>query len=96
MSLLTGIIYNNDEVLSGILNELQYYFELLESQQFNQLKAEYEALLFRKDKPSTFRTTKGETFTGIIRGVNESGKLMVWTEDEIIKTFDLKELTLLY
>ncbi|WP_369999716.1 biotin--[acetyl-CoA-carboxylase] ligase [Winogradskyella sp.] len=96
LSLLTGIIYNNDEVLSGILNELQYYFELLESQQFDQLKVEYEALLFRKDKPSTFRTTKDKTFTGIIKGVSESGKLMVWTEDEIIKTFDLKELTLLY
>ncbi|MBO6879719.1 biotin--[acetyl-CoA-carboxylase] ligase [Winogradskyella sp.] len=96
MSLLTGVLYNKDEVLSKILKELQFYFKLLESQQFEQLKSEYEALLFRKDKPSTFSTSKDETFSGIIKGVSKSGKLKVWTEDEIIKTFDLKELTLLY
>ncbi|WP_299115277.1 biotin--[acetyl-CoA-carboxylase] ligase [uncultured Winogradskyella sp.] len=96
MNLLTGIVYNKDEVLSQILKHLQVYFKQLENQKYKALKAEYETNLFRKDKPSTFRLPNNEIFLGIIRGVTEAGKLKVWTEDEIIKTFDLKDLTLLY
>ncbi|MBC2846639.1 biotin--[acetyl-CoA-carboxylase] ligase [Winogradskyella flava] len=96
MSLLAGRIYDKDEVLSNILEQLQLYFRLLDSQEYDTIKSEYEALLFRKGKPSTFRTTDNKTFTGIIKGVTDIGKLKVLTEDDIIKTFDLKEVTLLY
>ena len=96
MNLLTGILFDKDEVLSEILKQLQFYFELLDSEKFEDIKSEYENLLFRKDKPSTFKTINSGTFSGIIKGVTKKGKLKVWTEDEIIKTFDLKEVTLLY
>ncbi|MFC0604664.1 biotin--[acetyl-CoA-carboxylase] ligase [Winogradskyella pulchriflava] len=96
MSTLTGVLYNKDEVLSKILKQLQFYFKLLESKKYEVLKTEYESLLFRKDKPSTFRTSDNAVFSGIIQGVHKNGKLKVWTEDEIIKSFDLKEITLLY
>ena len=96
MSLLTGIIYDKDEVLSKILSAIQYYFSLLESNAYNVLKAEYEGLLFRKGKPSTFQCNNDKTFSGIIKGISETGKLMVWTEDDNIKAFDLKEIMLLY
>ncbi|WP_405572840.1 biotin--[acetyl-CoA-carboxylase] ligase [Winogradskyella sp. Asnod2-B02-A] len=96
MSLITGSIYNKDEVLFEVLKQLKIYFNLLESKKYAQLKLEYESLLFRKEKPSTFRTSKNESFSGIIKGVTEYGHLQVWIEDEIIKTFDLKEIKLLF
>jgi len=96
MSLLTGVIYNKDEVLFEVLKQFKIYFNLLESKKYAQLKLEYESLLFRKEKPSTFRTSKNESFSGIIKGVTEYGHLQVWIEDEIIKTFDLKEIKLLF
>lgn len=96
LSLLTGVVYNKDEVLSQILKQLQYYFAILESKDYEKLKVEYESLLFRKDKPSTFKNEDGTTFSGIIKGITETGKLNVWTEDDVIKTFDLKQVTLLY
>ena len=96
MSLLTGVVYNKDEVLSQILKQLQYYFAILESKDYEKLKVDYESLLFRKDKPSTFKNEDGTTFSGIIKGITETGKLNVWTEDGVIKTFDLKQVTLLY
>ena len=96
MSLLTGVVYNKDEVLSQILKQLQYYFAILESKDYEKLKVDYESLLFRKDKPSTFKNEDGTTFSGIIKGITETGKLNVWTEDDIVKTFDLKQVTLLY
>jgi len=96
MSLLTGIIYNKEEVLSEILKQLEVYFTLLEQKMHLEIKSEYESLLFRKNKPSTFSTPKDDSFSGIIQGVTETGQLQVWTEDDIIKTFDLKEVKLMY
>jgi BirA family biotin operon repressor/biotin-[acetyl-CoA-carboxylase] ligase len=96
MSLLTGVLFNKDEVLSEILKQLEIYFELLASEKFADIKSQYENRLFRKDKPSTFKIKDASTFSGIIKGVTKKGKLTVWTEDEITKTFDLKEVTLLY
>ena len=96
MSLLTGVVYNRDEILSNLLKTLQFYFEKLDANKFSEIKSEYESLLFRKDKPSTFKSTYINTFSGIIKGVTQTGKLKIWTEDEIVKIFDLKEITLLY
>jgi len=96
MSLLTGVLFNKDEVLSEILKQLKIYFELIEFEKFKDIKSQYENLLFRKDKASTFETKELSTFSGIIKGVTKKGKLKVWTEDEIVKTFNLKDVTLLY
>jgi BirA family biotin operon repressor/biotin-[acetyl-CoA-carboxylase] ligase len=96
ISLLTGILYNKDEVLSEVLKQFQLYFNMLEDQKFSELKNQYESLLYRKEKPSTFKTHDGNVFSGIIKGITDNGLLNVWTEDEIIRTFDLKEVTLLY
>ncbi|MFP4847245.1 biotin--[acetyl-CoA-carboxylase] ligase [Winogradskyella sp. PE311] len=96
MNIITGVVYDKDEVLSKILEQLQFYFGLLEAENYKELKVEYEKSLFRYNKPSTFVTPENEAFVGIIKGVNESGKLKVWTENEVIKTFDLKEVKLLF
>jgi BirA family biotin operon repressor/biotin-[acetyl-CoA-carboxylase] ligase len=96
MTLLTGVHYNKDEVLSKILIHLQYYFQRLEAKKYEVIKEAYESLLFRYEKPSTFTTPANEIFSGIIKGVTASGKLIVWTEDDITRIFDLKEIKLLY
>ncbi|MCA0133670.1 biotin--[acetyl-CoA-carboxylase] ligase [Winogradskyella alexanderae] len=96
LSLLTGILYDKDEVLSEILQQLEYYFTLLEKDGLKKIKDKYHNHLFRMEKPSTFKLQNKERLTGIIKGVEESGKLIVWTEDEVIQTFDLKEIRLLY
>ena len=60
------------------------------------LKAEYEKHLFRKNKPSTFVDMEGTMFSGFIKSISDSGNLQVLLEDNILKEFDLKEITLLY
>jgi len=96
MTNVTGIIFDKDEVLSIVLNRLKLYFELLESKQLPDIKLAYETFLFRKNKPSTFIYPNKEKFSGIIKGITDKGKLRVWTEDDIIKLFDFKEVALLY
>ena len=60
------------------------------------IKNKYENQLFRINKPSTFKLNNDETLSGIIKGIDNVGKLIIWTEDEILRTFDLKEIKLLY
>lgn len=93
---LTGIIYNPEEFLTKIVTHLKFYFEKLEQGKQDFIKRAYEALLFRKNKPSTFQQKNGEILLGFINGVSTNGNLQVLTEDDIIKEFELKEIKLLY
>ncbi|GAA3637713.1 biotin--[acetyl-CoA-carboxylase] ligase [Flavivirga jejuensis] len=96
LKIISGKVFDLDEVVHVILKNLEYYFLLLEKGQFDVLKNDYEAYLFRKNKPSTFKDEEGLVFSGFIKGVSESGNLQVLLEDDIIKEFDLKTITLLY
>lgn len=93
---LTGTFLNKDELLMRILHHLEYYFEQLRIGKHDALKRTYEALLFRKDKPSTFKDVDGNLFAGFIKGTNIDGSLQVLLEDEIMAEFQLKEIKLLY
>ncbi|MBG6130914.1 BirA family biotin operon repressor/biotin-[acetyl-CoA-carboxylase] ligase [Aquimarina sp. EL_43] len=87
---------NIEEVLQSLLVQLEKRFSELCVSNFVNLKKEYEAVLFRKNKPSTFLDVEGESFVGIIKTITNEGKLQVLIEDEIISDFDLKEIKLLY
>jgi len=96
LKIISGTFYNLDEVLQTMISHLKNYFSVLRSGDLELLKAEYEALLFRKNKPSTFKDSEGVTFSGFIKGISNTGNLQVLLEDNIIKEFSLKELSLLY
>lgn len=91
---ITGITYDLDELLTLILKQLQIELAQLDKSK-NDIKAQYESYLFRKEKPSTFETAEG-LISGFIKGVSNQGLLEVMLEDEILKSFDLKTLKLLY
>jgi BirA family transcriptional regulator, biotin operon repressor / biotin---[acetyl-CoA-carboxylase] ligase len=93
---ITGFHYDLDEILHSIIKHTKYFSMLLQDEQYDAVKTEYENLLFRKNKPSTFRNAEGELFSGFIKGVTKYGKLQVLVEDEVVKKFDLKEIELLY
>lgn len=93
---ITGIHYNLDEILQLIINYTKEYSKLLQQGKYDFVKNEYESNLFRKNKPSTFKDDEGILFSGFIKGVTKYGKLQVTLEDEIVKKFDLKEISLMY
>src|SRR5690606_23390145 len=93
---ITGVYYNKVEVLQKIVDRIKFYESWVVERKFTNLKSCYEELLFRKDKPSTFKLKDGSLIMGFIKGISEQGLLKVMLEDEVIKHFDLKELRLLY
>ena len=96
IKLITGKTHSLDEVMQLLSNELKNAFLEFEGKPISKIKEHYEMLLFRKDKPSTFRDDKEAIFMGFIRGITNTGKLKIEIEDEIIREFDFKEVQLLY
>ncbi|MBL7471639.1 biotin--[acetyl-CoA-carboxylase] ligase [Robertkochia sediminum] len=93
---ITGVHYVREEVLYKLVDEFRNYIPWIREGRFDALKTHYESRLFRKDKPSTFKDTEGKLFMGFIKGIDKDGKLQVLMEDEVMGSFDLKEITLLY
>ena len=94
---LSGRVFNVEEILDAIVKRLKVNFESLTNKEgYEILKKRYESHLFRKNKPSTFKNAEGEMFSGFIKGVSDYGNLKVLLEDDILKLYDLKEISLMY
>lgn len=92
---LVGTTFHLEELLQAILEQIKKEFISLNKVSYLEKQNEYEKVLFRKDKPSTFQ--QNETlFMGFIRGISPQGKLRIELEDAVFKEFDLKEIKLLY
>lgn len=96
LKLLLGRSLDLEEILLNIVGNLKGLLGHNGKWDRNQLIERYEAALFRKDKPSTFKNQEDEMFMGFIKGVSGTGKLKVLLEDNILKEFNLKEVKLLY
>lgn len=93
---ITGKHFHLEEIMNEIIAQLKVVVRVIEQGKLDEIKKHYEANLFRKDKPSTFKDLDGRLFMGFIRYVNESGKLVIDVENEVKQEFELKEVKLLY
>ena len=96
VSLKTGIQYDLSLILTDLVNELNMQLQLLNTLKSTQIRQAYEAVLFRKGVPSSFKSKDGNTFNGIIQGINEVGQLVLEKEDGVHVPFAVKELEYLY
>ena len=96
LKLLTGKTFNLDQLLTEFQSVLKHTFLELDEKGAVEMQKKYENVLFRKDKPSTFKDNDGNLFMGFIQGVSNEGRLVVTIEDDIKKEFDLKAISLLY
>ncbi len=96
LKLLLGRTIDLDLLLDDLHSELGKTFIRYGEVGPIEMQREYEEVLFRKDKPSTFKDNDGKIFMGFIRGVSPEGKLIVTLEGDIQKAFIMKEISLLY
>ncbi|MBO3098469.1 biotin--[acetyl-CoA-carboxylase] ligase [Gelidibacter pelagius] len=94
--LLSGQVNDLDEIMDAVLKQIDVYFQHLKDENFKTLKSQYESHLFRKNKPSTFKDAEGSVFSGYIVGISDFGNLLVKIEGNTIRSFDFKEVVLLY
>lgn len=91
----TGIHFHLEEILNMLITQFHEYVALLLEGKLEQIKEQYEAHLFCKDKPATFEHNN-VPMVAIIKGVTPLGKLILLQEGDVLKEYDLKEISLLY
>lgn len=95
MHMITGQIYDQEELLENFLRYLQSYYLDIKAGKHESIRALYQERLYRKDQMHQYHDGT-ETFTGSIRGVNELGKLELETEGGAMRTYAFKEVSYLY
>jgi BirA family biotin operon repressor/biotin-[acetyl-CoA-carboxylase] ligase len=95
LKVLTGVTYFLDELLLSTIQNLKHYFSILESTGKEYIIELYNNVLFRKNKPSMFEV-EGSVSVGIIKNVSLNGRLFIEFEDEVLKSFNLKEVKHIY
>ena len=94
LALVSGKNYDTDAVAVMLFESLEHRYLQLKSGAGKAIRAGYEQILYRKDIRSEFeRLPEGSHFTGIIRGVGDSGMLLVETEQ--VNAFDLKQIRII-
>ncbi|MFK5983274.1 MAG: biotin--[acetyl-CoA-carboxylase] ligase [Flavobacteriaceae bacterium] len=96
MRLATGVKYSLDEVLYKVSEAVFSELNSLGTSTFSELKWNYETNLFRKESISVFETPSKIRFNGKIKGVTNTGELIIENEDEVLTTYQLKEIKLLF
>lgn len=95
LKLKLNTLVDRDLLLNNLLINLEKEFLKVANHEFSILKEEYESLLYKKEIPTMFEDNRNCKFLGIIKGVSDLGQLQVYTEDEKLRTFNLKEIKLL-
>ncbi len=97
LKIITSNTFDLEQILNSILMKFETSLKNYDSTNFNLLKKQFEAALFRKGKASTFiKNDQNTRFTGIIQGISNCGKLIVLEEDNLINQYNLKEIRLLF
>lgn len=96
LKLETGKNFQLEEVLDNILKKVFINLKNLSAKDFSEMKQLYESNLYQKEMVSVFETPDSSRFNGIIKGVSDIGELLVETENDAFRKFQLKEVKLIY
>lgn len=89
---IVGESIERDNLLEAIIKSLKHYVQLVEDENFADLKKEYIAALFKYEVPSMFEDSSGNQFLGKIVDISADGRLVVELENEKTRKFNLKEI----
>lgn len=81
-------------LLQQTVENIKRYIQYIEGENFTKLKTLYLKNLYKIDIPTAFKDTHQHIFMGIIKDVTDQGCLVLELEDESLKEFDLKEISL--
>ena len=87
---LTQQDYDVEDILFKLIDQIDLQLSKLSTKKFDELRAEYEAVLYAMNAKRYFRSFDSY-FEGKITGINKSGQLCIETTDGI-ETFSNKEI----
>tara|TARA_B100000131_G_scaffold10198_2_gene10748 strand:+ start:1456 stop:2187 length:732 start_codon:yes stop_codon:yes gene_type:complete len=92
---IKGVAFNIDELLNDLAINIKKQFIDFNQSKIDLIFRQYEDVLYRMNIPSTFKNSEGDVFTGFIKGVNNLGRLKVLLEDNLTKSYSIKDISLM-
>ncbi len=91
---LKGIVFDRDQMTGLLIGKLKTRYGQLERGEYKKIDEDYTGQLFMINEESVFR--KGsESIKGTIRGVNESGELLI-ESGKSLSTYGFHEIKMVY
>ncbi|MBC7525757.1 MAG: biotin--[acetyl-CoA-carboxylase] ligase [Flavobacterium sp.] len=88
--------FNLDDLIASIYQQIKENSKLISSNKTDILWENYLSKLFKINVPMAFEDANKNRFMGIINTVTRDGKLQIILEDDAVKHFKIKEITMLY
>ncbi len=88
--------FNLELILDDLITEMKLNVEAIANSNKETLWNSYQNALFKRNKVMTFEDQSLNRFSGIIKRVDNSGKIEIELESGDFKLFNLKELKMLY
>jgi BirA family biotin operon repressor/biotin-[acetyl-CoA-carboxylase] ligase len=96
LAVVSKMEYDLDEIVNKIYFQIKKNCEIIVSNQSEKLWENIHQNLFRIGVPMPFEDAEKNRFMGIIKGISSDGKLEILLEDDSIKSYGIKEITMLY
>ncbi len=87
-------VFDLEGLLLKLVKKIKHRVALLSEKKYEQLENEYLSVLYKKNVPTMFKDSNNVLFMGKITGISGTGNLLVELEDESIKEFGIKEISL--
>lgn len=94
LKMMTQIPFNLDESLKLLTNLINTRYILLKSNDFEIIDKDYDSILYRKGKESSF-TKDGEMFKAVILGVETNGHINLKHSDGKIANYGMHEIRMI-
>jgi len=96
LSVLKNKDFEKEVIMISIVENLKRNISLIMNKNTAAIWEKYHLNLYKKGIPMPFENSDGTKFMGIIRGIDKAGKLEIILENDAVKSFDIKEVKLLY
>ena len=94
LKMLTNKEFNLENLLEELIIYIKKRVTLLSEKKYNQLENEYLDVLYKKNVPTMFKDSNDVLFMGKIIGISSSGNLQIELDDESIKEFGIKTISI--
>ena len=88
--------FNLDHLLDEILLEFEKVPELFNSLSFKEVISDYYSFLFKHQSVSMFQFPDGDLHQGLLKGIDQHGRLIVEFDDHKLESYDVKEIQIKY
>jgi BirA family biotin operon repressor/biotin-[acetyl-CoA-carboxylase] ligase len=96
MALVSNSEFDLDELLHKIIFQIKKNCGYILTNQTDKLWSKYHENLFKISVPVAFEDANQTKYMGIIQGVTLNGLLQIKLEDDLVKSFGIKEVQMLY